>query len=203
MDNRENQTSPPSKEQNFWIETGKTIGLSLILSFGIRTFAAQAYNVSSGSMKPTLEVNDKFFVNKLSYRFREPQRGDIVVFSPTEQLKKEQFYDTFVKRVIGLPGETVELKDAKVYINNKLIKEQNYLSNEPPTLADGCTAGPQPPYLSKPVTIPVNSYLVLGDNRINSYDGRCWGLVPRKNIIGHAVARVWPLNHIGTLDKHK
>ncbi len=196
MRRRQNQASPPAGGQIFSLELAKIISLSLIFAFGIRTFAAQAFNVVSGSMKPTLQVNDRFLVNKLSYHFSNPQRGDIVVFSPTKELKKEQYKDYFVKRVIGLPGERVEIKGGKVYINNKPLQEDEYLYSEQWTSIDVCSAGTQPPYLSQPVTIPPNSYLVLGDNRLSSYDSRCWGMVPRKNMVGRAVIRFWPLNHI-------
>jgi signal peptidase I len=193
MSRRQNQTSPSSSPENLWIETVKTIGLSLILAFGVRTFAAAAYNVSSGSMQPNLQINDKFLVDKVTYRFQEPRRGDIVVFSPTAELKREKYHDAFVKRVIGLPGEKVELKNGKVYINNKLLKEDSYLTSEQRTSVDICITEKQSAYLSQPVTIPPNSYLVLGDNRNNSYDGRCWGIVPHKNLIGRAMVRFWPL----------
>ncbi|NEU75619.1 signal peptidase I [Hassallia byssoidea VB512170] len=201
MSRKQNQVSPSENIPNFWIETTKTIGLSLIFAFGIRTFAAQAFNVLSGSMEPTLQIDDKFIVDKVSYHFSQPKRGDIVVFSPTQELQKEQYHDAFIKRVIALPGEKVELREGKVYVNNKPLLEDNYFNSQPWTSIDVCTVGKQPPYLSGPVTIPANSYLVLGDNRINSYDGRCWGIVPRENIIGRAVVRFWPLNHIGELNK--
>lgn len=201
MGRRQHQASPSSSQQNFWIEVAKTIGLSLIFAFSIRTFAAQAFNIVSGSMEPTLQINDKFLVDKVRYHFGKPQRGEIVVFSPTEELEREQYQDAFIKRVIALPGERVEIKDGKVYVNNKPLREDKYLTSEEWTSIDVCKTGKQPPYLSQPVTIPSNSYLVLGDNRINSYDGRCWGIVPRENIIGRAVVRFWPLSNIGKVNK--
>ncbi|NJR75848.1 MAG: signal peptidase I, partial [Scytonema sp. CRU_2_7] len=113
----------------------------------------------------------------------------------------EQYQDAFIKRVIGLPGEKIELKSGKVYINNKPLLENKYLSPAQRTVIDVCTSAPQQPFLSQPVTIPSNSYLVLGDNRNSSYDSRCWGVVPRENIIGRAIIRFWPLNGIGGIDK--
>jgi signal peptidase I len=199
MSRRQNQSPPSSSQENIWLEIGKTIGLSLIFAFGIRTFAAQAFNVSSGSMEPTLEVSDKFLVDKVTYRLQTPQRGDIVVFSPTQQLVKENFHDNFVKRVIGLPGDKVELKDGKVYVNSKPLPENKYLNAKQLTTIDVCPLEYRP-YLAKPVTIPPNSYLVLGDNRMNSYDGRCWGVVPKENIVGRAIVRFFPLNHLRGLN---
>jgi signal peptidase I len=202
----ENNSSP--QPDNSWIlELGKTIILSVFLALGIRTFVAEARWIPSGSMEPTLHgvqdqwKADKIIVDKVKYRFANPERGDIVVFSPTEELQKEQYNDAFIKRIIGLPGEKVELRDGKVYINSKLLQEDKYLSSSVRTVVDVCTSGPQPPFLATPETIPSNSYLVLGDNRGSSYDGRCWGLVPRKNIIGRAIVRFWPLNNIGGIDK--
>ncbi len=138
-------------------------------------------------------------VDKFSYRFQTPKRGDIIVFYPTEELQKEAYEDAFVKRIIGLPGEKLELKDEKVYINKQQLQEGKYLSPDQKTSVDVCASGRQPPYLSQTVTIPADSYLVLGDNRTQSYDGRCWGVVHRKFIIGKAYKRWFPLNRISAL----
>ncbi|WP_414569539.1 signal peptidase I [Nostoc sp. CCY 9925] len=177
------------------------------------TFAAytlifsEARWIPSGAMEPTLHgipnqwEADKIIIDKLKYRFFKPQRGDIVVFRPTEELQKEQYQDAFIQRVIGLPEEKVQLQNGKVYINNKPLREENYLSSGQSTSVDVCLSGAQLPFLAKPQTIPSDSYLVLGDNRNSSYDSRCWGVVPRQNIIGRAVFRFWPLNHIGGIDK--
>jgi signal peptidase I len=207
MQNQVSDNNSSQKPDNSWItELGRTIVLSIVLALGIRTFVAEARWIPSGSMEPTLHGTpnqweaDKIIVDKLSYNFSAPHRGDIVVFSPTQELQKEQYQDAFIKRVIGLPGEKVELKGGRVYINNKLLPEK-YLASGQRTSIDVCTSGPQPAYLSHPQTIPPNSYLVLGDNRNSSYDSRCWGVVPRSNIIGRAIFRFWPLNHIGEIDK--
>ncbi|MEH2252270.1 signal peptidase I [Nostoc sp.] len=208
MHNQVSDNNSSQQPDNSWIaELGRTIVLSIVLALGIRTFVAEARWIPSGSMEPTLHGTpnqweaDKIIVDKLKYKFADPQRGDIVVFSPTKELQKEQYQDAFIKRVIGLPGEQVQLKDGKVYINNKLLPEANYLSSGQSTIIDVCQSAPQPAFLGKPQTIPADSYLVLGDNRNNSYDGRCWGVVPRQNIIGRAVVRFWPLNHVGGIDK--
>ncbi len=184
-----------------WVpELARTVALSILLALGIRTFIAEARWIPSGSMLPTLQINDKLIVDKLSYKFTDPQRGDIVVFSPTEELKIEHYHDAFIKRVIGLPGEKIDLKAGKVYINNQPLPESKYLTAEQRTTIDVCTSG-NPPFLAKPMTIPPNSYLVLGDNRNSSYDSRCWGVVPRDRIIGRAVVRFWPINHVGGLSE--
>jgi signal peptidase I len=209
MQNKVSDNNPRQQPDNSWLaELGRTIILSIILALGIRTFVAEARWIPSGSMEPTLHGSenqweaDKIIVDKLSYKVASPQRGDIVVFSPTQELKSEDYKDAFIKRIIGLPGEQVELREGKVYINGKRLSEQNYLDySKQRTSVEVCTSGPQPPFLSKPVTIPPNSYLVLGDNRMQSYDGRCWGIVPKENIIGRAIVRFWPLNNLGGIDK--
>ncbi|MEH2176429.1 signal peptidase I [Nostoc sp.] len=208
MHNQVSDNNSSQQPDNSWIaELGRTIVLSIVLALGIRTFVAEARWIPSGSMEPTLHGTpnqweaDKIIVDKLKYKFADPQRGDIVVFSPTKELQKEQYQDAFIKRIIGLPGEKIQLKDGKVYINDKPLPESNYLSSTQTTVIDVCQSGPQPPFLAKPQTIPADSYLVLGDNRNSSYDSRCWGVVPRQNIIGRAVVRFWPLNHVGGIDK--
>lgn len=178
--------NPQSTSENPLLEGVKTIGLSVILALGIRTFVAEARYIPSGSMLPTLQINDRLIVDKLSYHFQTPQRGDIVVFSPTDTLKQQNFKDAFIKRVIGLPGEKVAVKGGRVYINNKPLQEK-YIEDAPD-------------YQYGPVTVPTDSYLVLGDNRNNSYDSHYWGFVPRDRIIGRAVVRFWPLNRLGELD---
>ncbi|WP_107806669.1 signal peptidase I [Nodularia spumigena] len=208
MRNQVSDNKSSQQPDNSWLaELARTVVLSIVLALGIRTFVAEARWIPSGSMEPTLNGTpnqweaDKIIVDKLKYRFSEPQRGDIVVFSPTKALQDEQYNDAFIKRIVALPGETVELKDGRVYINNKRLEEVNYLKSQQRTEIDVCTSGGQQAYLAKPETIPPNSYLVLGDNRNSSYDSRCWGVVPRQNIIGRAVLRFWPLNNVGGLDQ--
>lgn len=182
-----NSPSSGSKnEENAWVEGIKTIGLSIILALGIRTFVAEARYIPSGSMLPTLEINDRLIIDKLSYRFTEPQRGDVVVFNPTEELSL-QYKDAFIKRIIGLPGETLEVRDGQVFVNGEPI-EEDYIAEEPQ-------------YKWGPETIPEGHFLVLGDNRNNSFDSHYWGFVPRENIIGRAVIRFWPLNRLGGVDR--
>ncbi len=184
VSNNKSQQEP----EGSWIgELGRTVALSIILALGIRTFIAEARWIPSESMVPTLKINDKLIVDKLSYRFTAPQRGDVVVFSPTDNIKKNDptLKDAFIKRVIGLPGDKVEVKGGRVYINDKPRREE-YIKEAPL-------------YQFGPVVVPPDSYLVLGDNRNNSYDSHFWGFVPRENIIGHAIVRFWPPDRIGEL----
>ncbi|NER92131.1 MAG: signal peptidase I [Moorea sp. SIO1G6] len=145
----------------------------------------EARYIPSGSMLPTLQINDRLIINKWSYSFQEIQRKDIVVFLPTEKLKEQNFKDAFISRIIGLPGDKIEVNGGKVYVNNQPL-EENYIE-EPPQYSWG------------PVTVPPDSYTVLGDNRNNSYDSHHWGFVPRENIIGKATKRFWPLDRAGAI----
>jgi signal peptidase I len=192
---------PSEKGESWQIEALKTVALSLVLAFGIRTFIAEARYIPSGSMEPTLLINDRLIVDKVAYRFNPPQRGDIVVFDPTENLSKKGFKDAFIKRVVGLPGEQVALIDGKVYINGKPLQEKyieqglaTEISDCDPSHIDTGTF-----FLSQPQVLAPNQYLVLGDNRHNSLDGRCWGAVPASKIIGKATILFWPLNRISLI----
>ncbi|MEO1209859.1 MAG: signal peptidase I [Cyanobacteria bacterium J06638_20] len=176
-------------EENPWVETVKTIGVSIVLALGLRAAIVEARYIPSGSMLPTLEINDRLIVEKVSYHFNDPQRGDIVVFSPTDRLRADNpdLRDAFIKRIIGLPGETVEITGGQVFVNGEPIQE-NYIPEEY-----------APDYEWGPEMIPDGEYLVLGDNRNNSYDSHFWGYVPERNIIGRAVIRFWPPQRAGTL----
>lgn len=184
--------TPPTRE-NVWVEILKTLGLSAVLAFGIRTFVAEARYIPSRSMVPTLQVDDRLIIDKVSYHFQDPQRGDIVVFMPPEEAAivctgpraPTTNKDAYIKRIIALPGETVEVKQGQVLINGKAIKE-DYLEEVPD-------------YQYGPRVVPENSYLVLGDNRNNSCDSHYWGFVPRQNIIGRAIVRFWPLGRMGEI----
>lgn len=161
----------------------------------IRAFVAQAYNIPSGSMKPTLLVGDFILVNKLVYRFSEPKRGDIVVFKYPIDPNID-----FIKRIVALPGEEVEVRNNQVFINGKplpLIEvgrgEENSIRKViyEEVLPEGIKHKVQFyedfPFSKRdfgPVVVPPNHYFVMGDNRDNSEDSRYWGFLPRENIVG-------------------
>lgn len=181
------QKHSPERSTHPIVEGLQTLGLSIVLALGIRTFVAEARYIPSGSMEPTLEINDRLVVEKISYHLNPPQQGDIVVFWPPDNLFPEgKRRDAFIKRIIGLPGDTVQIADGSVFVNGILL-EEDYIK-APPNYAWG------------PETVPPNSYLVLGDNRNNSQDSHVWGFVPAENIIGKAVVRFWPPSRIGGLD---
>lgn len=175
------------QEENPILELVKTLASAAILAVGIRACVAEARYIPSESMLPTLEIDDRLIIEKISYRFREPKRGDVVVFSPTDALKEQNYKEAFIKRVIGIPGDIVEVKDGDVYVNNQLLDEK-YIEEAPN-------------YRYGPIEVPAEQYLVLGDNRNNSYDSHHWGFVPIKNVIGRAAVRFWPLDRLGNLDE--
>jgi signal peptidase I len=169
--------------ENPWVEGIKTIALAAVLAVGIRQFVAEARFIPSDSMVPTLVKDDRLIIDKLSYRFGQPQRGDIVVFNPTATLEEQKFKDAFIKRVVGLPGEQIEVKEGKVFVNGQAIAE-NYTAEIP-----NYTWGPK--------VVPENSYVVFGDNRNNSYDSHYWDFVPKEKLVGRAIVRFWPPARVG------
>jgi signal peptidase I len=169
--------------ENPWVEGIKTIALAAVLAVGIRQFVAEARFIPSDSMVPTLVKDDRLIIDKLSYRFGQPQRGDIVVFNPTATLEEQKFKDAFIKRVVGLPGEQIEVKEGKVFVNGQAITE-NYTAEIP-----NYTWGPK--------VVPENSYVVFGDNRNNSYDSHYWDFVPKEKLVGRAIVRFWPPARVG------
>lgn len=179
------------KEQHTMLrEIVEVLVPAFLLFLFIRFFIAEARFVPTPSMLPTIKLGDRFIVEKVSYWFQSPQRGDIVVFHPPAEAKEKSnqpLTDDFIKRVVGLPGEEVKVRDGKVYINGKPLPEE-YI--------DGTR---QPIYEVGPIIVPADSYWVLGDNRNHSWDSHEWGAVPRKNIIGKAVWRFWPLNRISVM----
>jgi signal peptidase I len=161
-----------------WI---KTLIITLIVFFVFKTYVAQAYYIPTPSMVPTLKINDRIMTSKLTYKFADIKRGDIVVFNPP--LKSKYPY---VKRVIGLPNETISINNSIVYINGKPLKEP-YISELPINEFES-------------YKIPANNIFLMGDNRNNSYDSRYWGAISINNIIGKAEFIYYPFDEIKMLD---
>lgn len=164
-------------------EYAKSILIALILSFGIRVAIVEAYHVPTGSMIPTIMEHDRIMSNKFIYRFTEPKPGDVVVFTPSENIHTDA--PRLVKRLIGVEGDWIEVKDGAVYRNGLPLAEP-YI-NEAPN------------YTLPLFRVPEGSVFVLGDNRTNSYDSHAWGFLPRKNITAKAMFCYWPLKRIGML----
>lgn len=157
--------------------------ISTSLAWTARIWFLESRYMASGSMLPTLQAGDRLVIDKWSYRFQQPQRGDVAIFYPTKTLQDNGFQDAFIARIIGLPGERLEVKNSKVYINNQPLVE-SYIAESPQ-------------YQWGPVLVPPNAYIVLGDNRNNAYDSHYWGFVPREYLIGKVSKRFWPLDQIG------
>jgi signal peptidase I len=176
-----------------WVES---ILIAFVLAMFIRTFFVQAFKIPTGSMRMTLIEGDAILVNKFIYgakipftdirlpAFSEPKRGDVIVFIFPQDTKKD-----FIKRIVGLPGETVEIKNGTIYINDKP--------------ADDLKLSPQYYYnrgdygdLGKKIRVPEDQFFVLGDNSASSQDSRYWGFVPRSNLLGKAMVIYWPPTRI-------
>ncbi len=166
------------------IEWVVLVGVALVIAIVIKTFLFQAFYIPSASMVPTLKVNDRVLVNKVSYKLHGIHRGDIVVF--TKPPAETDNIKDLVKRVIGLPNETVEGRDNHIYINGRLLKEP-YLP-----------AGTQTSTFSAQ-TIPANSIWVMGDNRADSRDSRFFGPIRTSSVVGRVFVRIWPPNRLGFL----
>ncbi len=155
----------------------KDIAIALIIALIIRALFVQAFRIPSGSMIPTLLIGDHILVEKVTYRFREPRRKEVIVFKFPLDPSKD-----YIKRVIGLPGDTVRIVNKQVYINGKRLVEP-YVQHTDPTVLPA-SVSPRDNY--GPVKVPPHKFFVMGDNRDNSFDSRFWGFVPEKNIVGRA-----------------
>ncbi|HDN84601.1 MAG TPA: signal peptidase I [Candidatus Aerophobetes bacterium] len=169
------------KKSLSWIkETVETVVIALVLAFLIRSFIVETFWIPSGSMEPTLMVGDRIMAYKIFYGINRVKRGDIIIFKFPLDPKKD-----FVKRVIGLPGDTIEIRKKEVYVNKKRLIEPYAVHSD-----NWDTGFPRDEY--GPVKVPPDSLFVLGDNRDSSEDSRYWGYVPKENIIGKAFLIYWP-----------
>lgn len=187
-----NQPVKPGEEKllsrtfSFAIEIVKIALIALAIVLPIRYFLFQPFIVKGESMAPNFESGDYLIVDEISYRFSTPQRGDVVIFKyPKDENQR------FIKRVIGVPGETVVVENGQVSVTDaqgeKVVLDEKYLPADLKTYGDTNT------------TLKENEYFVLGDNRTYSYDSRSWGVVPRENIIGKAFLRLLPVTSISTI----
>lgn len=174
---------PQENSGNFFTELLKFILIAAAIVFPIRLFVAQPFIVSGASMEPTFYNNQYLIVDELSYRFEAPQRGDVVIFRYPRNPK-----EFFIKRVVGLPGETVTIKGDTVTVTRadgtEVRLDQSYVVNR----GNGSTATYE---------LAADGYFVMGDNRPESSDSRVWGTLPRENIVGRAFMRLLPLSTLG------
>jgi signal peptidase I len=197
---RRRSSKPPKTTQRVVLEWVVLIAAALAIAFIIKTFLFQAFYIPSESMVPTLNVGDRVLVNKLSYDFHDVHRSDIVVFDAPPLARSNDIKD-LVKRVIGLPGDTVTYPgDDHLYVNGKVLKEPylakgtvtNQSSN--PKVPPGCEA---PANGDPGCKVPAGHIFVMGDNRTESKDARFFGPVKESTIVGRVFLRIWPIGDIG------
>ncbi|MED4129530.1 signal peptidase I [Shouchella hunanensis] len=167
-----------------WI---KAIVIALLIAFVVRTFIVTSFEVRGESMVPTAHDGERFIVNRLAYQFSEPDRFDLIVFHATEQ-------DSYIKRVVGLPGDTIRFENDQLFINDEPIDEP-FLDE-----VQGSLANPYTNDYEYEGIIPDNHVFVVGDNRPNSSDSRAFGPVHEDEIIGKVGLRFWPLSEFGFME---
>jgi signal peptidase I len=182
------------KKKSLIREYAESIAIAILLALVIRTYLVQAFKIPSGSMEDTLAIGDHLLVSKFIYgtklpfsdkrvlTLRDPRQGDVIVFEYPEDPSKD-----FIKRIVGAPGDVVEGKDKKVYVNGKHYENPHEIHKE----KDIIPKEMNPRDTFGPVTVPANSYFVMGDNRDRSYDSRFWKFVKRDQIKGLAFIKYW------------
>jgi signal peptidase I len=193
-------------------ETVVLVALAVLLAVVFKTFLVAAFYIPSGSMESTLNISDRVLVEKVSYRFGDVEHGDVVVFvhdepgleAPGPSNPIAGFFSSlgqaigvvppsdrdFIKRVVGLPGDTIHCRDGDLYRNGERVQE-DYLN--PDTETQSCTR----------TTVGPGRLYVMGDNRSNSQDSRVFGPIHRSDVVGRAFVRIWPLTHIGWLRRDR
>jgi signal peptidase I len=207
------RTAAPQPPRSFLAELPVLVLVAFILALLLKTFLVQAFYIPSESMVPTLEVGDRVLVNKVVYSLRDPERGEVVVFRDdngfaslesrsvaqrvrdflTSGLGAQPSERDFIKRIIGLPGETIEVDDGLVYINGVPLEEDLYGQGGYLREPDVSDFGPQ--------VVPEGSYFMMGDNRRHSADSRtsAMGAISRDELLGRAFVIIWPLSRVDTL----
>lgn len=180
-ENKDKPESPAKKTLVAFLDFAKTTTVVVLLALAIRLFIVQPFIVEGQSMQPTFENSDYLITEKVSYTLRAPQRGEIVIFHPPDNSSVN-----YIKRIVGLPGDRVEIKDGSIYINSQKIDEPYLTSNE------------QTKTVAKDLDIKLkeDEYFVLGDNRNHSRDSREIGPVPKQNIVSKIWVRLLPLNSV-------
>ncbi len=188
------ELEPAFKKKSIVREYAESIIIAILLALIIRTYLVQAFKIPSGSMEDTLAIGDHLLVSKFIYgtkvpfstnrilTIRDPHRGDIIVFEYPEDPSKD-----FIKRIVGTPGDVVEGKAKKVYVNGKLYENPHEIHKEKEVIPKEMN----PRDTFGPVTVPKGSYFVMGDNRDRSYDSRFWGFVSQDKIKGLAFIKYW------------
>jgi signal peptidase I len=175
----------------FFLDIIEAAVMAMAIFVLVYLFLFQPHQVRGNSMYPNFHDREYLLTDKISYRFHEPARGDVIVFRAPQ---KEEY--EYIKRIVGMPGDSVKISNGKIYINGNLVEEiylpTDYLTNAGRFLHENQT-----------IEVDDNLYFVLGDNRSHSSDSREWGLVPRDNIIGKAWFRYWPIGNAGLIAEAK
>jgi signal peptidase I len=186
------------KQRSFWVELPILLVVAILVAVLVRTFLVQTFYIPSGSMETTLLINDRVLVNKIVYRFRDPHRGEVVVFVPPKEWDAGPSKDDYIKRVVGVGGDRVICCDSagRITINGRVLKE------------DYLYAGNVPSSQPFDVTVPTGRLFVLGDHREASADSRYHmtyqdGTVPVSAVVGRAFVIFWPFNHVSSLSVPK
>lgn len=219
----------PPKSGGWFRESVIVLGTAALLMFIVQGYGFKPYKIPTGSMENTLRCQDRVIANRLSYRFGDPKRGDIVVFHPPRAegapapvvrgtdvptppwshgsgVSATASSTTYIKRLVGLPGDKLEVRDRHVYINGKKQTEP-FVHPDPGTdkynvanrFKPSIAAARKGVYEYGPITVPAGTYFMMGDNRTESQDGRWFGPIPRGFMIGPAIVRYWPLESIGKI----
>jgi signal peptidase I len=176
------------KIYSFLIDTVQSLLLVFAVFLVIYIFLFRPFQVSGNSMHPTFFDKEYILTNIITLRFNKPKLGDVIVFKAPNDPEKD-----YIKRVIGIPGDTIMIKNGDVYVNEKQLDQSSYLKPTVKTYS-GSFLGE-----SMPITVPANSYFVLGDNRSGSSDSREWGFVPFSSIVGESLFIYWPLDNMGVI----
>ena len=197
--------NPPKGVKKFLLfvwEFVKIAVVALIIVVPIRYFLFQPFIVSGASMSPNFATGDYLIVDEISYRFAAPQRGDVIVFNAS--FIPGYNGERFIKRVIGLPGDTVDITDGKVEIikgGKTTVLDEKYLPADLKTYGYSLSNSYIASTLPKEITLKAGQYFVMGDNRLNSYDSRFWGVLPASDIIGKASLRVLPITSFSEISR--
>lgn len=176
--------------KRMWKEWGEPFLIAAVLALALRAFIVGPYKIPTGSMRPTLMEGDRIFVDKVTYRFRPPARGEIIVFKFPDDPKKD-----FIKRLIAFEGEEVEIKSGVVYINGRPLDQLTNMPHYYYYNQNDSIYGKE----HAKVRVPPDSFYVLGDNSAHSHDSRYWGFIPKHYLIGKAFLIWWPLTRFGFL----
>ena len=175
---------------NFFIDTLETLVISLAIFILIYKFLFQPHQVDGRSMEPTFHNGEYILTDKVSYRFHSPKRGDVIVFHSPQDERVD-----FIKRIIGVPGDTVMIKNKVVYLNGQPLDE--------PYINDGITNHDTFLREGREVEVPSGNYIVMGDNRLHSSDSRHWGFVSYDEIVGRVFFRYWPIDRFGLIETNE